>query len=111
MQQANASSYHDQARLCALSEAFSAKYSQPPACFVRVPGRVNLIGEHIDYCGYGVHPMAIEQDILVAVAVTKEQKKLRLANVQAKEYPDREIELEKVRIDSAGYNAFILGYG
>ncbi len=55
--------------------------------------------------------MAIEQDILVAVAVTKEQKKLRLANVQAKEYPDREIELEKVRIDSAGYNAFILGYG
>ena len=30
--------------------------------------RVDLIGGHNDYSGYSVHPMAIEQDILVAVA-------------------------------------------
>ena len=39
---------------------------------VRVPGRVNIIGEHIDYCGYAVHPMAIEQDLLVAAARDQE---------------------------------------
>ena len=27
-----------------------------------------LTGEHIDYCGYAVFPMALEQDIVFAVS-------------------------------------------
>ena len=61
--------YSNQERVTNLVSLFEKEFDgKKPDAVIRVPGRVNLIGEHIDYCGYGVHPMAIEQDILVAVA-------------------------------------------
>ncbi|XP_068169222.1 N-acetylgalactosamine kinase [Antennarius striatus] len=56
-------------RLQNLKNTFEAKYGESPLFFAYAPGRVNLIGEHIDYCGYSVLPMAIEQNILAAVSV------------------------------------------
>ncbi|XP_076248977.1 N-acetylgalactosamine kinase [Calliopsis andreniformis] len=70
-------------RLNTLAAHFTSKYDVKPSFFVRVPGRVNLIGEHIDYCGYAVFPMAIEQDILVAVALSKDDD-IRLTNLDPK---------------------------
>ncbi|KAK4305187.1 hypothetical protein Pmani_022907 [Petrolisthes manimaculis] len=67
-------------RVAALEESFTTEFSHPPQFFVRAPGRVNLIGEHIDYCGYAVFPMAVEQDIIMAVA-TNSSSKLNLCNV------------------------------
>ncbi|XP_030751450.1 N-acetylgalactosamine kinase [Sitophilus oryzae] len=63
---------------------FSEIYNKRPEFYIRVPGRVNLIGEHIDYCGYGVCPMAIEQDIFLAVSPENSQKKLFLHNLDPK---------------------------
>lgn len=39
----------------------------------------HLTGEHIDYCGYSVLPMAIEQNILTAVSVNNSET-ITLAN-------------------------------
>jgi galactokinase len=40
---------------------------------IAAPGRVNLIGEHVDYCGGFVLPMAIEREtVIVAVRRKKD---------------------------------------
>ncbi|XP_047451288.1 N-acetylgalactosamine kinase [Mugil cephalus] len=66
-------------RLKNLKNIFESKYGESPLFYACAPGRVNLIGEHIDYCGYSVLPMAIEQSILAAVSVNTSET-IRLAN-------------------------------
>ena len=43
-----------------LARRFRELYGVRPAFYCRAPGRVNIIGEHIDYCGYSVLPAALE---------------------------------------------------
>ncbi|XAR56975.1 Galactokinase [Bertholletia excelsa] len=72
-----------------LKSRFVALFGHPPDVYARSPGRVNLIGEHIDYEGYSVLPMAILQDTIVAIRKRGEEeseKVLRIANVNDK-YP------------------------
>ncbi len=46
--------------------AFVEAFGAPPDGVARAPGRINLIGEHIDYNGGLVLPMAIDRDCAVA---------------------------------------------
>jgi len=45
---------------------FQAQFGTAPDVIVAAPGRVNLIGEHIDYCDGFVLPMAINRYTVVA---------------------------------------------
>ncbi len=44
-------------------------YQQEPSLLATAPGRVNLIGEHIDYCDGFVLPLAINRHIVIAAAL------------------------------------------
>ncbi|CAB3375189.1 Hypothetical predicted protein [Cloeon dipterum] len=87
-------------RVTQVQNVYQAKFGVQPDFFVRVPGRVNLIGEHIDYCGYAVCPMALKQHILLAVG-TSEDPVLNLVNVDGK-YPDFNTAIETLKIDVSG---------
>ena len=45
---------------------FQERYGMSATHIITAPGRVNLIGEHIDYAGYSVLPMAISKIVHVA---------------------------------------------
>jgi len=61
-----------------LIERFEDMYAAPPTHVIRVPGRVNLIGEHIDYCGLSVLPMAIDRAVWFALR-PNHLEKIRIA--------------------------------
>ena len=58
---------------------FQRLYNRAPRLF-RAPGRVNLIGEHTDYNGGFVLPMAIEYATTVAAA-RREDRKIRVRSL------------------------------
>ncbi|KAH9856685.1 galactokinase gal [Lenzites betulinus] len=47
-------------------QEYEKRFGHKPTYIARAPGRVNLIGEHIDYVLFGCFPAAIERDILIA---------------------------------------------
>jgi galactokinase len=85
-----------------LVKRFKDNYGHAPQFVSRSPGRVNIIGEHIDYSLYSVLPMAITADVIIAVKVIEEIEKsdfytVKVSNVQADKFPPREF---KIRYDS-----------
>ncbi|MGA2489294.1 MAG: galactokinase [Anaerolineales bacterium] len=47
-------------------EAYRKRFSEPPRYVVRAPGRVNLLGEHVDYNDGFVLPAAIDRATYIA---------------------------------------------
>ncbi|OQR66581.1 N-acetylgalactosamine kinase-like [Tropilaelaps mercedesae] len=98
------------ARVAALRKAFKRVFNDEADFVVRAPGRVNIIGEHIDYCGYGVFPMAVEQDILVAAKKTTSNT-IELRNVEVR-YPKYSCPLSAISINSSSpqwFDYFLCG--
>uniref|UniRef100_A0A0C9S9T9 TSA: Wollemia nobilis Ref_Wollemi_Transcript_6197_2086 transcribed RNA sequence n=1 Tax=Wollemia nobilis TaxID=56998 RepID=A0A0C9S9T9_9CONI len=100
-----------------LKSKFVELFGKEPEAYARAPGRVNLIGEHIDYEGYSVLPMAIRQDTIVAIRKRDPEespKTLQIANVQSEKYafctysadPEQDIDLKNHK----WANYFLCGY-
>lgn len=78
-----------------LTACFERRFGDRPAALARAPGRVNLIGEHTDYNGGFVLPMAIEQHTVAGASVRAGSDRLRLAAADLDEVV--ELELDAVR--------------
>jgi galactokinase len=90
-----------------LLSQFKTDYSHPAQFVSRSPGRVNIIGEHIDYSLYSVLPMAITADVLLAVSPFEDASstsyKIKISNVQSSKFSSHEFSLpfDSVDIDAS----------
>lgn len=79
-----------------LVEAFIRRHGdRRPMVICRAPGRINLMGRHVDHRGGYVNVMAIDREVLLAAAL-REDDVVHLANVQAKAFPDREFRINEL---------------
>ncbi len=70
---------------------FAQTFGRPATFVVRAPGRINLLGEHTDYNGLPVLPMAIDRCVLIAGAMRADTR-VHLANINPK-FAGREFEI------------------
>lgn len=77
----------------AVKDLFECHFGAAPAGIYRAPGRVNIIGEHTDYNGGLVLPIALPHATYVAAA-PRADRRLRLASAQIDEV--LEIDLDEV---------------
>ena len=75
-----------------LIDNFKAKYDKKEFFIARAPGRINLIGEHTDYNGLPVLPMAVNRDI-ASVFSPIEDAKVILNNTDSS-FTERQFYLE-----------------
>lgn len=70
-----------------LHAQFAASFGTTSAGLsVRAPGRVNLIGEHVDYCGLPVFPLAIQRGITLLVR-RRDDRTCRMHNLEPRFAP------------------------
>jgi galactokinase len=74
-----------------LREAFVGRFGESPSHTTRAPGRVNLLGEHIDYNDLPVLPMAIQREAKL-VFRPRNDSIVRIHNLSA-EFEDVEFEI------------------
>ncbi len=88
-----------------VTAGFHARFGQSPAAVARTPGRINLIGEHTDYAGLPVLPMAIAQSTWVAAAPTTDGRITAHSTV----FPEPAVFLRESPAPSAQWHHYVTG--
>ena len=60
--------------------AFLDRFGESPACVASAPGRVNLIGEHVDYTEGLVLPFAIDPRAAIAIGIGADDRSVFVAD-------------------------------
>ncbi len=90
-----------------LARAFASQHGHEPRFIAEAPGRVNLIGEHTDYNGGFVLPVAIDRTVAVAVA-PREDARVRIHSVDLDQCDDYSLDTAR-RHPMGGWRNYVRG--
>ncbi|HEY5640051.1 MAG TPA: galactokinase [Dehalococcoidia bacterium] len=90
-----------------LTQAFASQYSHKPRFIAEAPGRVNLIGEHTDYNGGFVLPVAIDRTVAVAAA-PRDDTRVRVHSLELDQCDDYSLDTAR-RHPMGGWRNYVRG--
>jgi N-acetylgalactosamine kinase len=80
------------ARIRAMAELYLRRFGDAGVVVARAPGRVNLMGRHVDHQGGHCNMVAIEGD-LFAMAGMREDTRLQMVNLDSARFPETAADL------------------
>ena len=90
-----------------LTPFFHETYGHQPESLARAPGRMNLMGRHVDHQGSDVNMLALDRHVCLAAA-RNGTSQFRFRNVDQREFPDFDFTLSEIPIPLEGeWEAFI----
>ena len=93
-----------------LNKRFTEVFGQEATDNYFAPGRINLIGEHIDYSGGFVFPCAITQGTYAALN-KRDDRKIRISSENFKELGIFEFDLDQLEFDEKDdWTNYVKGY-
>ena len=87
-----------QAYLDTLTRAAQELGADTPVLLARAPGRVNLMGRHVDHQGGHCNLMTIDREVLIAVHPRSDDR-VRLYNLDAETFAPREFDIGEMLAD------------
>lgn len=82
-------------RLLSLLSLHLQRFGDQPVVIARAPGRVNIMGRHIDHQGGHVNMIAIDRDVHAVVGL-RTDRSVQLQNLQPEAFPPREFALDEL---------------
>jgi galactokinase len=94
----------------AVERRFAEVFGAPPQWLVAAPGRVNLIGEHTDYNGGFVFPLAIDRYTVIAARPGENQGGDPAVRVYSAMFEERaEFSLKDLRPECRDWTSYLRG--
>lgn len=86
---------HKRQRIYDLLLLYLQRYGDEPVVIARAPGRVNIMGRHIDHQGGHVNMIAIDRDVHVVVGL-RADRQVHLDNLNSSSFPYRQFSLDSL---------------
>ena len=77
--------------------SFIKRFGDKKVIITRAPGRVNLMGRHIDHRGGGINVMAVDRDTVFVVS-PRDDDTVNISNTDGS-YPDRSFDISSLMLD------------